>query len=40
MIYNCDENEKNIDENRLTDSNSLLRFHTLGLPTMVAHIIL
>ena len=36
MIYNCDENQKYIQ----TDSNELLRFHTLELPRMVAHIIL
>ena len=41
MIYYCDENETiYMKINSDSDSNTLLWFHTLGLPTMVAHIIL
>ena len=40
MIYNCDEDEKYTWKYIQTVSNSLLWFHTMGLPTMVAHFIL
>ena len=40
MIYNCDENQKITWKYIQTYSNELIRFHTLELPKMVAHIIL